>query len=68
MDKIATRDEVMAEMHASREEKKRRLKELATQKKVVEQELIDIRAQFFNERLRVLLYMSDLIYLVIRDS
>ena len=50
VDKIATRDEVMAEMHASREEKKRRLKELATQKKVVEQELIDIRAQFFNER------------------
>ena len=46
VDKIATRDEVMAEMHASREEKKRRLKELAAQKKVVEQELIDIRAQF----------------------
>lgn len=50
VDKISTRDEVMAEMHASREEKKRRLKELAAQKKVVEQELIDIRAQFFNER------------------
>ena len=48
VDKIATRDEVMAEMHASREEKKRRLKELATQKKVVEQELIDIRAQVFS--------------------
>ena len=50
VDKISSRDEVMAEMHASREEKKRRLKELAAQKKVVEQELIDIRAQFFNER------------------
>merc|ERR1711939_779294 len=48
--KIATRDEVMAEMHASREEKKRMLKELATQKKKVEQDLVDIRTQYFNER------------------
>ena len=50
VDKIATRDEVMAEMHASREEKKRMLKELATQKKKVEQDLVDIRTQYFNER------------------